>query len=421
MKFIGIIIFIVIFVAGALAQEFTPEHFDYGLNVDVTEQSAVHSVILPAHVYQSTRRPELADMQVFNSAGETVPFTILNVEPYSYEPVPPKPLLFFPLYKDVLIDNVTKTVIDELIIDLRNDPLLPVSLMLDFAPTSNFNTTVSMAVSEGDLNRWAQQTSGTLARLTNASGSLILQNELELPMLPINTQYVKLSGAADVLASIIRINANYPPTPIYHASSMSLAVTGTLAENKNNIVEFDLAGFYPVESMVVELQPSYLFPSYAVKYKYKPEGGWAPANSGTTRNLNTQQTTNIDVSGYGRYWQLSTQSALPDAVTAQFHWRSQELIFLDKGESPYTIAYGSAHYERPRSGSAQIEALIDGKDINEAVSEPFKLGNGELSPDAVLVAEKSMLPTYLLAVIIVLVVIFMTFSAIRLIKSMERD
>jgi hypothetical protein len=264
MKLIQLLI-LLLFATGAFAQSFAPEHFDYNITVDVDGNSNVHSLFLPAHIYQNTRKPFLADMQVFNSLGETVPFAVVDVAPYTYEAVPPKPILFFPLYTEVVADdNTTSTVLDELIIDLRNDVSLPAKLRIDFTGEKNFNTVVSIYSSNGDLNEWVHHTTGTLAHLTNSTGESILQNELFLPILPVDTQYIKLSGAiqpsttntsySDVLSAIVRINALYHDKPIYKTDYEYITVNGTPDEDSENAIVFDLQGFYPISGVELNIQ-----------------------------------------------------------------------------------------------------------------------------------------------------------------------
>src|SRR4051794_38264273 len=54
----------------------SPSDFAYRMQVNSTGDSAAYRVALPLAVYQKVVHPDLADLRVFNAAGEQVPFAI---------------------------------------------------------------------------------------------------------------------------------------------------------------------------------------------------------------------------------------------------------------------------------------------------------------------------------------------------------
>jgi hypothetical protein len=56
------------------------DDFDWRANVRLQGPGPLHAVVLPAQAYQFARSPGLADLRLFNGAGESIPFALDRVE-----------------------------------------------------------------------------------------------------------------------------------------------------------------------------------------------------------------------------------------------------------------------------------------------------------------------------------------------------
>jgi hypothetical protein len=66
--------------AAACAQSIRPETFAYQAKIDVGGAGPFHQFALPMSLYQSVRRSDLGDLRVFNGKGEVVPHALLRAE-----------------------------------------------------------------------------------------------------------------------------------------------------------------------------------------------------------------------------------------------------------------------------------------------------------------------------------------------------
>ena len=63
---------------GARAATLTPQDFAYGMPIIAGELATAYRLTLPPDVYRASVDRDLGDVRVFNSRGETVPYTIVR-------------------------------------------------------------------------------------------------------------------------------------------------------------------------------------------------------------------------------------------------------------------------------------------------------------------------------------------------------
>lgn len=75
----------------------TLDQFARGIELEVSGESSMYYVSIPDSVYRSVAYKSLADLRVFNAAGEVVPHTFRRPEITSREVVVNDPIPFFQL------------------------------------------------------------------------------------------------------------------------------------------------------------------------------------------------------------------------------------------------------------------------------------------------------------------------------------
>ncbi len=83
--------------AGALAAPPTPASFSHRAAIGVSAATPFHQLALPLAVYQGAQRADLADLRVFNGAGEQVPHALLRPEASAVAEERQVPVPLFPI------------------------------------------------------------------------------------------------------------------------------------------------------------------------------------------------------------------------------------------------------------------------------------------------------------------------------------
>ena len=83
--------------AGAAFAAERPADFAYGVPLEADGKEAIYEVVLPASAYRGVVRADLADVRVFNGAGEAVPHAWRPRRLAGTEAAQPVTLTLFPL------------------------------------------------------------------------------------------------------------------------------------------------------------------------------------------------------------------------------------------------------------------------------------------------------------------------------------
>ena len=363
-----------------------PEDFAYGYRIQTPDAAAIYELPLPEAVYSKVIDAGLGDLAVFNAAGETVPHAFRRaIQAHPVTPAPVK-LRLFPVYENqpaspqlslklkadfasALLElestppSESQAVV-AYIIDVSELEQAPSQLAVTWdSPRESFITRVSIASSD-DLNIWQPRVEQAALASLNYAGNRLLQDHIDLPAH--QDRYLKLSWPAGRTgASITAIQAVFAEQagtaqPIWNRYSGTRVDT-----DQSSAFEYDVPAHLPVEQVNLHLKQQNSLLHGALYSRPDPEQGWRLRHRGLFYRLEFPQAelSNPDIpvgTNSDRYWRVeydSERSSLGASVPAlKLGWKPHQLVFLARGQEPFTLAYGSA---RVSTAQAPVNRLLN--------------------------------------------------------------
>ena len=378
-----IVCFILLFAQARAAEG--PDAFARRVELAITPGAPFYRVELPLAVHAGVTRSDLADLRVFNGAGEPVPFAFASGGEALAVAAPELPLPIFPLHavksdrtvgslnlrieqkSDGTLISVTSggksdspaTLLGYLLdASLNQRPLN--RLTLAWPPSdSGVNTRVNVEASE-DLKNWRIVITGAPVLDLNFGGQRLRQQTIELDRL--KARYLRLSFATASI-DLLSVKATLAPdTPELARRNVTLpgqAVAGAPLDYR-----FDAGASFSIDRVAFELpQVNTVAPAEllardregepwravtsTVLYRLAGEGGEVKSPA-----LAIFPTT-------ARQWllRLSPASGGLGGGSPQMlgGYLPRHLVFVARGAAPFSIAYG--RQTRPGEKEAQAAAL----------------------------------------------------------------
>ena len=380
-----------------------PEDFAYGYRIQTPDAAAIYELPLPEAVYSKVIDAGLGDLAVFNAAGETVPHAFRRA--IQADPLTPAPvkLRLFPVYENqpalspqlslklkadfasALLElestpPAESEAVVAYIIDLSELEQAPSQLAVTWdSPRESFITRVSITSSD-DLNHWQPRVEQAALASLNYAGNRLLQDHIDLPTH--QDKYLKLSWPAGRTgASITAIQAVFAEQtgaarPIWNRYSGTRVDT-----DQSTAFEYGIPAHLPVEQVNLHLEQKNSLLHGALYSRPDPEHGWRLRHRGLFYRLEFPQAelTNPDITvstSSDRYWRVeydSERSSLGASVPElKLGWRPHQLVFLARGQEPFTLTYGSA---RVSTAQAPVNRLLN--ELKQAV-ETLETGQARL-------------------------------------------
>ena len=447
---------LVLLVGQVTAQSLKPEDFAYGMSLAVDGSSALYRALLPFEVYRQTQQADFADLRVFNGSGEAVPYT---VQPLTSRAVLEKNtwrLPYFPLYSEsgALPEGLSlrvKTSTTGTILELDSQPqasndaarqlsayLIDASaqkeplqaLQLDWqSSTESYSAAVTLAVSD-DLVRWRTLVTKAPLAALRFQGQVLEQRRIEFAAS--KAKYLRLSWPEQ-----------QPPPQITAIEATSAVRTQQITrdeltrvdvsagiEQPVGVYDFDLGARLPVDRLQVSLPQQNTLVKARWLSRNTIDESWQQVTSTVLYRLHTaggelrNPTLSITARKH-RYWRLQVNQAGGGLGSGkpqlQAAWIPDQLIFIARGDGPFTLAYGAAGVAR---AGLPIDGLLpgyrDGGELDAkliTLAEPRTLG-GE---------EKLQLPvvwpwkTYTLWAVLVIAVVLLGWMASRLLRQVNTE
>ncbi|MEO0814873.1 MAG: DUF3999 family protein, partial [Myxococcota bacterium] len=364
------------------AADTVPEDYAYGMEMDPSD-SPVQSGLLPIDFYRGVTTPGAIDSQVFDSQGAAVPFAVRSLVGRSR---PPKrvPLAVFPIQApedqnvqqlDLTVERSESGSIASVSVQSESDTNAGAVLrgyLLDLAAVGaskqraeflelsapetkeGFITSVRLEQSD-DLSNWQPIVyDQTLAHI-DYGGKLLERRRIPLNLM--TADYMRLSwrdGASEPKFSTITVGLSSGPAV---PQRMEIAVTGTKLEGETQSFEFDLGGPVPIDRLnLLSLQENTIG---EVQWwsRSTPDEEWQRSKPALVYNVTIDGVSlrNRALSiraTRDRYWKLEVDgkggglgSASP-MLEAQ--WVPEQLLFMRRGDAPFTLAFGSARVDAER-------------------------------------------------------------------------
>ncbi len=347
------------------------QHMAYGIELTPTEHGGVQTVLLPEEVYRSCTSPDLADIRMYNGAGEEVPHALRPWKQTSSEAVQIFVLPFFPVYGeaqeiagafalelkrgpegDVLAvqsgasASPEQPLIAHLLDALRISRPIE-SIEVRWSPGEEDFLTAFSLEGSSDLATW--QTLAPRASFASLSRDGAQLEQRRVDFAPCSLPYLRLRWIGEA-----------PPRDI-----VSMWATGVQQEglperrsvrlrgktNKNVPHTFDFASPGPLNPIAVQVhlpQPNSLVRA-TVQRATSEQGPWHTAITtqffrlnGEVEHLNAPRS--IEPSA-ATHWSLQVEpnggGLGQGKPLLELFYYPHQLAFLTRGAGPYTLAYGS--------------------------------------------------------------------------------
>lgn len=350
-------------------------------------QEGAYRVTLDGSVYEQTRSPQLADLDILDASGKPVPS--LRAAPASpgIGPAQRQDLPWFPLPASPQARDVAS--ISEIAADgsLRrvqwsaaevqaNAPaagfLIDASalkqplqaLQLQWQVDSALERDVRLEASD-DLRQWRPAEGGD-ARLIDLrnNGARVLRNRVEFA--PQRARYWRLLVPAPLPADfrLLSVQAETATPGVATAWQwQNLSAKRTPDAKGQMHYEFELPGRYPIARADVDL-PGNNTQQWRLEARDRDDAPWQHvagpwvafrvASAGSDSASPPQ-----DLAGLhrDRYWRLTAVDGVDAALpTLRLGWQAESLVFVSQGQPPFVLVAGSARASR---AAASVQPTLD--------------------------------------------------------------
>ncbi|KAE9650454.1 DUF3999 domain-containing protein [Pseudomonas sp. PB105] len=366
----------------ASAQE-GPADFTHRVPLSVSGNGPWYRLELPLAVQLNARQADLSDVRVFNAAGEPQAYALSRQSSQRTESRNVADVKWFPLYaadtQETLPGVVMKTTSEGTLVEIKPSSaakpgkqvlrgwVLDASaikaplqqLSLDWSREQEGFQRFSIEASD-DLQRWEPWGEGQVARLSFAD-ERVEQHDVSLPGRP--ARYLRLvwkGQAAPLLTSAKLVSATRSSLPMPLVWSQPVAGTRLKAGEYS----WQLPTGLSVERLRIELkQPNTLAP-VTLSGRSDAKQTWQPLSNGLLYRL-TQNGQDVVQDELQLPGQVVTELKLQvderggglgvDAPALGFAVRATQLVFLARGEPPFSLALGNASV---KSANLPLSTLI---------------------------------------------------------------
>lgn len=393
-------------VSPAWGDDLSPTDFAYGLPLSVSNEQALHAFTVPLVVYEKATRTDLGDVRVFNGAGSVVPHALRPISRQEEEVGHAVP--FFPLGDGqqplpadlsvrvtrntdgsvVSVDSKQQGTVAQpagsYLLDTSTLTVRPKALELQWSQPTGL-LTVSLMHSR-DLVHWSPLISKTVLADLAYNGGTVTARRLSLPMTPL--PYLRLDCADCREPMHIQKVTALSGTPVSADQWQWLRLEGKgLRKDKETwLIEYHLQAKIPVTALQLTLPETNSLLRAVVETRANTDGPWrqvVPATDFYRLNLDGRQLNNQVVACgpiTDAQWRirvladganLAKSTSLPQLEVG---WHPQQLLFLSRGQGPYTLAFGSTTAEpgEPGQRSLVLATVRDAK--AETLMQPSQPG-----------------------------------------------
>lgn len=430
--------------------------FAYGYSLEVDGDGAIYSLYLNEDIYRGLTRPDRADLRVFNSQGIAVPHYLRRKEQFTrqVEAIADVEPPIFPLYKDGQAGtpgkyNIHITTNDQgAILDInygKQDPqarelagyIIDVSALehppnriaLSWTPEQGDFVTALQIESSDDLSHWQTLLSRATATHLAYGQHTLIQNEFELPLR--KAKYLRLTWQGKMALQLDKVVLSFAQS--YNVEAQPRQWTQVPPERydaKTQSYYFDSAAKLPIDRFAVSLPQRNSLVSVDVESADTPQGPWYSRYHGLLYDLQQEgeRLTNPDILlpvNSHRYWRIhvfAETGQLGGEPLLRLGWIPEQLLFVAQGESPFTLAYGSARVNTISTPLSQL-LHVQTQQQQDKLIKLAKLGAKVELGDA---SRLQPAPPprdwkrYMLWSVLILGVLILAFMALRLYKQMDQ-
>ena len=388
--------FIVTAMLFAACAAFAAEHpadFAYGIPLEVDGKEALYEVTFPAAAYRGVVRADLADVRVFNAAGEVVPHAFRPRRTAGTESVAPVALTLFPLKAAAGsdVDRISIRVrrgpgghssVDVTSTGARTGPTekRTVGYLVDLTALDRALRAIEFEwppVPDGfagklrvdasdDLGTWRTVVAAAPLVSLEVAGQRLQQKRVELPQQKV--KYLRLSWVLQGTQAALPefASARGEPVDKIVEAAREWAQAEPARGEKPGEYLFDLLGRHPVDRVRFHLPEPNTVVQVELLARDKSDAPWRPVTRGMAYRLRrdgseiTSPELSVGVTT-DRYWLLRVdqRGGGVGAGTPKLEagWVPHSLVFAARGAPPFQLAYGNRD---AKPAAFAIEALIPG-------------------------------------------------------------
>lgn len=386
------LIFALLIATGAAAAAERPRDFAYGSLLEVAGKQALYEATLPAAAYRGVARADLADVRVFNGAGEVVPYAWRPRRTTDTEPGESIALTLFPLKaetgasvdglsirvrrdasgqssihvtsKDARASTEKRTV--GYLADLTGFDLALRAIELDWQPVPDGFAGKLRVDASDDLASW--RTLVAAAPLVNleVAGQRLEQKRIELPRQKV--KYLRFSwvpqGAETSRPELRSVRGELVERTV-EVGREWVNVQATKGEKPGEYL-FDLRGHYPADRVRLHLPETNTVVRVELFARERSDRPWRSVGRGVAYRLQrgdseiTSPELTVGVTNE-RYWLLRVDQRGgglgAGSPKLEAGWIPHRLVFAARGEPPFQLAYGNRD---AKPAAHTIDTLIPG-------------------------------------------------------------
>jgi hypothetical protein len=384
----------------AMAQEQLSDQ-PYSAPVLTDAPASHYRFTVPASAYRGSARRDLADMRVFNGAGEPVPHAFA---PREDKPTPPaqRAASLFPLYgeagkgvdstsvqvrrtsrgteinvRETAVRPATRAVLGYLL-DVSAIEERKQALLLDWRAGEGFSGSAYVESSD-DLKQWNSVASGVPVLLLEHAGARLERKRVELA--GTRAKYLRLSFSGVprdfvLKAVVVELRGDRP-----EQVREWLAIQAAPGKEPGELL-FDTAGRFPIDRLRVSPPQLNTVAQIQLLTRERAEDKWRYVASATAYRLRGAggDIVNPDIVlpvSAERFWLVKVDQRGggfgAGEVRVEVGWLPHEVVFAARGEAPFRFAYGA---KTAKSGALAINAVLPGyKDGDLKLANAARIGD----------------------------------------------
>lgn len=392
--------------AVAAAPTDTPADYSHILPLTVGANQAVVQLRVPRDVYLLARSRDLRDLRVFDAAGASMPFALVDLAPPAVVNRPATPAAIFAVHGPAadagrIHDSLQiRTGTDGAVISVTAPARAPsdelVSLVLDLRPaasaarvgadapigalalslpagTGSYSAWVALDVSD-DLQRWEELAEAAVSWLVNEQGATVQKHRVEFAPRPF--RYARLRWLDGKPVAFSAIHAEYVVEQQAARVTEAVQLQGAPGAGERDLV-YTAPIAIPAQSIGFAFQGQNVVMPVLVG-QYQAARRRDPKMQGTAPQLHSLvNTTFYQMTQNGRrrasgdveipvthasHWVVRPLNDVQERPQLRLRWTPASIVFVAGGAAPYRLAFGRTP---ARPASVALHQVAPGFSVGE--------------------------------------------------------
>ncbi|MBC8023792.1 MAG: DUF3999 domain-containing protein [Burkholderiales bacterium] len=375
----------------------SPSDFRSQAPVTPAAGDPLQRLTLPFEVYRDAK-PDLADIRLFNAKGEALPIAFAGTPEPSRETPPATPLAMFALYsrppgrEDTgRLDIRVRSGRDGTIVSVqdsgrRETGQRPIAWLLDATQLKpplrhvvvDWNSGPGLEVARitveasDDLKSWRTVASRAPVLRVEQGGREVVQRKVDV--VAVQAKYLRLT--AEPGEFVLRSAEAEPASSARPATRVTTTVAGKPGAKPGEYV-YDLGARLPIETVRLKLGEANSVAPFTLLARDNESAEGRRVASATFYRLVRQgvelESPRVEIGRQSaRYWiaRLDPSSPPPGGgpPTLEAEWRPAQLVYVARGDAPFTLAFGNPEAKRAMLEPSQ---LIPGYERLEELKLPL--------------------------------------------------